>query len=67
MANKTPERLALEALWPFLEEEVGMCITTDYAQAIFNAAKILGKGHPVLHYQGHGMFYVSCFSEAHDG
>lgn len=41
--NDLTARKALEMLWPFIAEEKCQYVTPSYAEAIFNAAKVLGK------------------------
>ena len=48
---------ALKATWPFLEEELGMLVTMQYAEAIKKVAFCLGK-NVVMESRNHGMFYV---------
>ena len=43
MTQTTNEREALESLWPFLTEEMGLLITPEFNEAIEKTAKALGK------------------------
>ena len=58
---QTTERKALEAIWPFMEYELGQIVTPGYAEAIKKVAEALGKT-VVLEQRGTSymppMFYV---------
>lgn len=43
MTETTPEREALEAIWTFIEDELGQIVTPKYAAAIKKVADVLGK------------------------
>jgi hypothetical protein len=42
-SETTPEREALEAIWLFLEDELGQFVTPSYAECMKKVADVLGK------------------------
>lgn len=56
-SQTTPEREALEALWPFVVDEEGSMITEAYCRACVKAGDALGKEF-FAENRGNGMYYI---------